>query len=268
MLYFSWTFFRAFYSDYFGLFALDLLKNRQWSLQKICRFDSTQPPHDGMRLSKSGRSFSLLSEMCEGQGHLRLSTKRLGVELVIRPSNVPRFSKNENQFVRHYGFEHRYKNPVSGVVTLDGIAYPVNSDYSYQDHCFGNVPRRTGWHWIALQNDAIALTSLVNYGPYGQRYSQVYDGKDWVRLDQDVAFEQDRGNSGGVWRITSTDMDLKLTARGMTRKITRIPPLLPVLVKVDHTEFLVEAAGRVRINGSWQTVRQLVGVMEEHHGRW
>jgi hypothetical protein len=266
MLYFSWTFFRAVYGHYFALFAFDARNHRRWSMQKICRIDMSRERSDALRLSNSGRFFSVLFETGE-HGRLQLEARECRADLVLLPSTVPPFSKREDQFHYHYDLLHRYKHAVTGSITLDGIDYAIDTNRSYRDHCIGNIPRRAGWHWIALQNEAIALTSLVNYGPYAQRYSQVYEGKEWVRLDQNVSFEPD-WNNPSEWRITSTDLDLTLKIHGEIRKTTRIPPLLPFLARVNHMEAFAEAAGQIRIDGSWRAVRELAGVLEEHYGWW
>jgi hypothetical protein len=265
--YLSWAFVRSSYSDYFSIFALDLKGNKQWTFHKNLLLD--RAPGDGpQRLEKKSRNFAVLFGEEGGVRRFRLTTKSWDVDLVVGESPFTPFVKRENQFQRHYFVEHTYRNPAGGTIMIDGRRYALRTDHTYFDHCFGNVPRRTGWHWIAVQNRDTALTSLVNYGPYAQRYTQVLDAGRWLRLGQDVTFEHDSARPQEPWRVTSPELDLTAEILGQEATITRIPPFVPFLVNINHTEFVVKASGRVRINGAWREQRDLIGVMEEHHGWW
>jgi hypothetical protein len=267
LFYLSWAFVRSCYSDYFSIFALDTKSNEKWMFHKNLLLDRV-PEKGPQRLEKRSHDFAVRFGEEDDARRFRLTTGPWEIDLMIGESPFSPFVKRENQFLRHYLVAHTYKNPVEGTVAINGRRYALRTDHTYFDHCFGNVPRRTGWHWIAVQNRDTALTSLVNYGPYAQRYTQVLNAGRWLRLGQDVTFEYDSARPQEPWRVTSPDMDLTVEILGHAATITRIPALVPVLVNINHTEFVVKAFGRVHIDGAWREQRDLIGVMEEHRGRW
>jgi hypothetical protein len=152
--------------------------------------------------------------------------------------------------------------------------YVLKDALTYADHCWGRIPSKTGWHWLAVQNEKAAIASLINYGAYSQRYTEIYfTGKDtnspqvgtWVRLNQAVSFEflkKDRWEQ--TWHVTSPDMDLAVTLFQRKTDWTWIPFLIDLL----HTEIYVKATGVVRIDGVWVETGDMFGVMEEHKGFW
>jgi hypothetical protein len=155
--------------------------------------------------------------------------------------------------------------------------YELDDARAYYDHCYGTLPAHTGWHWLAVQNHDVALSSLVNYGPYAQRYTHAWFSErsgsprsnEWVRLEQSVSFERRRpGDWTQPWRVTSSELDLEVRLIMHETRRTRIPPLTRFLVDLSHTEVFVEASGRIRVDGTWVAVDHLVGAMEEHYGRW
>lgn len=156
----------------------------------------------------------------------------------------------------------------------------VSGGRGYFDHCYGRLPHPTAWHWIAVQNEEVALSILVNYGPEPQVYAQclwvnratAHNGR-WVRLDPMVAFEKpdfDMGSGSfeGSWRITSTDVDLHMLCLQHVTDRTRIPPIVPLLARLDHTEVFVSVSGRIRVDGQWLETGEMRGVFEEHRGTW
>lgn len=265
--YFSWAFVRAFYGDHFGALAVPVGDGAPVTIQKSLLLDRVS--EDGrLRLENQSRSWAVRYSEAGGKLRLFLEAEGWKADLSIEPSAVPSFERRENQFVRSYSVFHTYRNRVKGTVTVGGRERRLDSDHTYLDHCFGNVPARTGWHWIALQNRETALTSLVNYGPHAQLYTHVLRDGGWTRLAQDVSFDPGPGSPGRTWRVTSPDLDLSVEPLGRNDAITKMPPLLPFLADLTHTELLVRAAGRIRIDGRWREHGDLVGVMEEHFGRW
>jgi hypothetical protein len=136
------------------------------------------------------------------------------------------------------------------------------------------VPRRTGWHWLAVQNERVALSCLVNYGPRAHCYTQVWlddagpRPREWVRLEQSVSFECPGTTPACAWRVTSSDLDLDVELLQSTTGRTLIPPLVGWLVNLTHTEAFVKARGRIRVDGTWVEVDGLGGALEEHFGTW
>lgn len=203
---------------------------------------------------------------------LRFSDGGVEADVTIRPT-APPFIKEENQFAHQYSMVSSMHTAVRGSVRADGREYAFNDALGYADHCSGHLPRRTGWHWLAVQNADQALVSLLNYGPYGQKYTQLLrtrpdGGKEWVRLSQDASFEYPPARPGRSWRLTSWDLDVTVELLQTTRLRERLPPLLPLWVNLTHDESFVRASGRVRTELGWAPLRDAYGVLEEHHGWW
>lgn len=206
--------------------------------------------------------------------HIR--AKEFAADLRIRPRQ-PAFTKYDNMFDHEYTLLHFFGNTVEGFVQAKGREHRFHKALGYYDHCFGKVPTRSRWHWIAVQSQEFALASLVNYGPTAQCYTQCYSRSAaprevcdrWIRLDQDVSFECDPEQKWSQpWRITSPEMDLELHILQRSRTQERIPPGIPILLSIDHEQCYVKVRGKVRLDGRWQHTGDLYGVLEEHHGHW
>jgi len=238
---------------------------------------SRDNPPGQLCLVAQGKEFSL---DYRGRGELgwicHLQAPGFACDLRIRPQ-CPPFTKFDNMFDHEYSLLHYFGNQVEGFVQAHGREYRFRNALGYYDHCFGKVPARSRWHWIAVQNHEFALASLMNYGATAQCYTQAFSRSGaprsacdrWIRLDQDVSFEYKPDERWQTpWHITSPDMDLELHVlqRCMTRE--RIPPLFPFLISIDHEECFVKVRGKVRIDGNWQHTGELHGVLEEHHGHW
>lgn len=203
---------------------------------------------------------------------LRFADRGLAADIVITPTTPP-FTKQENQFAHHYSMVCTMDAAVSGTVTAGDREYAFDHALGYADHCFGDVPRRTGWHWLAVQNVDMALVALLNYGAYGQRYSQLLHAgpngvKQWERLSQDGSFEYSPSNPGQTWRLTSMDVDVEIDLMQTVRIKEQLPPLVPFWINLTHDESFVRARGRIRTERGWVALDDAYGVLEEHHGVW
>lgn len=90
-----------------------------------------------------------------------------------------------------------------------------------------------------------------------------------MRLNQNVSFGQPSNRSlTDSWDVTSTDMELEVTPSQVVTREHRIPPLVPFIVNLRHSEMPVSVRGRVKVEGTWVDVGELRGVMEQHFGRW
>lgn len=208
----------------------------------------------------------------ENGWRLRLADDGVDADVTITPT-APAFIKEENQFQHHYSMLSTMHALVRGTVTVEGRWYAVDDALGYADHCFGDVPRRTGWHWLAVQNTNQAFNCLLNYGTHGQRYSQLLrrraDGtKEWVRLSQEASFEYAPRRPGRSWRLTSWDVDLTIDILQSSRTREQLPPLVPFWVDLTHDESFVRAFGRIRTEQGWATLDNAYGALEEHHGVW
>lgn len=243
-----------------------VVRSRKLFLRTPARADRTD-----LRAA-SGRVLVQYEGSYETGWRLRFADRGVEADIVIGVT-APAFTKEENQFVHHYSMLSTMHAAVSGTVTAQGRTYTFGDALGYADHCFGDVPRRTGWHWLAVQNADQAFVSLVNYGGYGQKYSQLLrtgrDGvKEWVRLSQDASFEHPPTNPGRRWRLTSCDVDLTIELLQTTQIREQLPPLVPFWVNLTHDESFVRANGRVRTERGWAPLDDTYGVLEEHHGTW
>jgi len=110
----------------------------------------------------------------ERQGlHCRMACDELQAELEFRPTTPP-FTKYDNMFSDEYSLMHFLHMRVRGRIEWKGGAIELSRGLAYVDHCFGRVPCKTRWHWIAVQNEHCALVSLMNYGGFAQCYTQTW----------------------------------------------------------------------------------------------
>lgn len=269
-VYLSWSFIRTFATDSFRFWALELDGQRgAWSGERRLFLDPGQRP-GLLDLAGRGRGYEVSYTGLEEQPdrvrlHYRDDRHELELELLRR---WPAFTRRDNTFVNHYTLLHHFGNEARGELRLDGRRFTVNTRRCYTDHCSGRVPRRTGWQWIAVQDERVALASLTNHGPCAQRYTQCWIDGRWVRLSEDVAFEYETTDLLAPWRVTSVDMDLQVRPRQVHRDHVQVPPGLGLLYDVHHNELFVDVEGRVRIDGAWRELDGLTGVAEEHYGRW
>ncbi len=211
----------------------------------------------------------------EQEWQCHIAANDFSADLHIRPQ-LPVFTKFDNMFDHEYTLLHYFGNQVDGFIQAEGREYRLHGAQGYYDHCFGKVPARSRWHWIAVQSPEFALASLMNYGATPQCYTQCYSRSGphdvrerWIRLDQDTSFEYNPEKRWSEpWHITSPDMDLELTVLQRCHTKERIPPLLPFLISIDHDECFVKVRGQVRLDGRWSNTGELYGVLEEHHGHW
>jgi hypothetical protein len=265
-VYMSWSFARAFAVDKFRLWLCDLAGDESWSVDHNLYLDRAQAP--GV-LDLRHRGAVDLEYRGDGDGRavFRARTPELRVELEVVREGQP-FTRRDNYFRCSYALFHQFFNRVRGEVEVGGRRFAIDTARSYYDHCFGVVPRRASWQWLAVQNDDLALASLVNHGPYAQRYTQVYWQGSWHRLDPDVDFDYDRDDLAAAWRVRSRELDLLVRPRRVHRDHVSIPPLVPFLVDLQHNELFVEVEGEVRLGGARVPLQGLTGVAEEHDGRW
>ncbi len=189
-------------------------------------------------------------------------------------ATLPPFLRREEQFQADYTLLHFFGNRVEGMIRMGSQKLSIRGP-GYGDHCFGAVPRRSGWHWLAVQDERYSLAVLRNVGPYAQNYAQAYDvgpspesGR-WIRLDPTPLFELESEDPWNApWKLGGADLDLEVEILSVSALPERIPPLLPVVVNLDHEEAHVRATGRVRLDGNWRDVGPLHGVLERHHGTW
>lgn len=274
--YFSWSLIRVNLCDEFAFSVFDPRDSAPVHFESKLFLDQPRGS-DGLSLLNKSRDLELEYQGRAEEGwSFRLKAGGCEANLEIQ-SALPAFTKFDNELVDRYGLLHLFQNRATGTVRTPARSYQLDGALGYYDHCFGRIPADSGWHWVALWNEEVALASLVNYGVYPQRYTQVlfrknaenYRVGEWIRLDQDVSFEQEPGHVvGGPWKVTSCELELDVQPQQWVTGREQIPPLVPFLVDIRHSELFVKARGRVRVDGRWLETGELAGVMEQHFGRW
>lgn len=199
----------------------------------------------------------------------------LEVDIVLK-QKLPVFEKYDDYFENYYGLTNHFLKIESGKIVMNGKEYNLDGqeNYMYQDHCYGDVPRHTKWHWAAVWNNDRLLDVLTNYGVYPQNYTQILlseQKQNWVRLNQDVSFENsDRPNRfNNQWKITSTQLDLNMELMGTALEREAIPfSWWPFFIDIYHYQCFARVWGKVLVNGNWIETGDMFGVFEEHHGKW
>lgn len=279
-IYVSWYFVRVNAVDKLTMTIFDpaVAAGNLPRVSRVCRLDPTASGA-GLCLRGTGRgglktSYQLRST---GRWDFTLRSKSLSADIHVEQT-IPAFTKFDNEMRDRYAIIQYCQSRATGRITVNGRReYHLTNALTYHDHCYGRVPGRTGWHWLAVQNERVAVTVLINYGAYAQRFAQVWASpetrsprtREWVRLEQDVSFErEDPDDPEGDWNVTSTDLDLQVEPRQRVTDRTKFFPLVGGFVNLAHTEMFVKVQGRVRVDGVWISTGQMAGVMEEHHGRW
>lgn len=265
-LYMSWSFARAFAVDKFRLWLCDLSSQQTHTVDHTLYLERAQAP-GALDLRHRGAVDLEYRGLSDDRAVFRCRSGDLRVDLEIERSPHP-FVRRDRYFRCNYNLLHHFFNHVRGEVELAGRSFTIDTTRAYYDHCFGVVPRRASWQWLAVQNHELAIASLVNHGPYAQRYTQVFHAGAWHRLDPDVDFDYDAADLSAPWRVRSRELDLVVTPHRVHRDRIAIPPLLPFLVDVQHNELFVAVAGTLTLHGARIPVRGLSGVVEEHDGRW
>lgn len=274
-IYFSFFFIRTAITDHFSFtlfdpeqeypihFAKNIILNATKGIDKLC-----------LRFASKNMNVEYLGD-AETGWNFKFKNNKYDIDLNME-STTCGFTKFDNYFVNKYALLHYFHNIVNGTIQMPDKIYQVDKALGYYDHCFGRVPRKSAWHWLAVQNAEVALDSLINYGPFAQKYTQAYfkecsrspRANEWIRLNQEVSFEYYPDKFNSYWKVTSVDLDLIVTPLMHICSLNKIPPIVPFLINITHYEFFVKVSGKVRIDCRWMEVKNLYGVLEEHFGKW
>ncbi|ADL52262.1 DUF2804 family protein [Clostridium cellulovorans] len=271
-LYFSFYFVRVPFLDSVKFTVFDLNKDTPFTYSKKLFLDSSQKKNK-LDLHKRSKEIFISYSGDEVSGWVfDMQAKNFSASLKIEPTE-PYFTKFDNNFINEYALLHFMKNKVMGQIVANGITYKITNGLGYYDHCFGKVPRKTFWHWLAVQNENLAFVSLINYGSFSQKYTEVLvkgrDGRSsWIRLNQEVSFEYTSYSKKSKWRLTSCDNELEITILMVSKSKEDIPPIVPIFINLKHDEYYVKVNGRVKIDNIWIDTGEMYGVMEEHCGKW
>lgn len=267
-LYFGYFFIRTYPTDHINFTCFDLKNDKTWNFEKHIMLDKPIN-RETLDLEHHKKNLNInFTRTSPTERNFNFSNKDTNISLTIDDSGVKPFTKFDDFYENYYSLYHLFGSRTKGKLTFGKDTYEVDTTTTYFDHCYGKVPSKSAWHWLAVNNNKYSLSSLVNYGVNPQCYTEVFNGKEWTRLSQEVSFEHNSKNPFDPWHITSPDLDLTVTPIKHELKITKIPPLIPFLLNISHAEFMVKVSGNIKIENEWKKVDEMVGVMEEHHGRW
>jgi hypothetical protein len=200
----------------------------------------------------------------------RLSGDGVSVQLKFKPAALC-FTEVYPMKRSKYSLLQYFQNDVSGTVVVPGCSYTLEHASGIYDRCFGIVPRKTGWHWLAVQNEDIAITAWFHDWEDSPDYSHVLvrkaDGmREWVELCAAVTFARDSGKNR--WHVSAEDLDLDVEILMTSPFRQEMPPLIPFFINLQHDDHFVRATGRVLVEGVWIHCGAMHGVLEEHKGIW
>lgn len=275
-VYLSFFFIRVNIIDNFSITIFDPSMDKPTTFTKSLYLNSYQEKN-ALSLNYSGKGLKVGFNGDEKKGwKFEFNNNQFSVDLDMT-STAPAFTKFNNYFEYWYTLLHNFHILTKGTIKTPDKTYGINKGLCYYDHCFGNVPSKSGWHWFAGQNEDVSISSLTNYGPKSQKYTQIYfkkcekdiPTKKWIRLNEDVSFEYDPDNKiKGSWKVTSPDMDIEVTPIMHSCDINKIPSFLPFMINITHHTFFAKANGSVRIDNQWVDIGNIYGVLEEHYGKW
>ena len=276
-VYISWYFVRVNAADQFVMTVFDPTLPEPIHYKKTMYVDKYQEP-DALSLNHESRSLKVhYNGKAEEGWKFEVDCKDFKGAVDIQPT-IPCFTKFDNPLWQRYYFYHFFMNQANGSIKAGDKSYELKDALVYNDHNYGIIPSKTAWHWLAAQNEKVALASLMNYGPNSQNYTEIFlrpdfEGCDqtseWIRLEQAVSFECEFEHDWSKpWYITSTDIFLEVRIIQYVTDHQKIPPVIPFFVNLRHAEMFVSARGKVRINSRWHDIGEIFGVMEEQKGHW
>jgi hypothetical protein len=280
--YLSWSFVRSFAVDQFRFLVADLETGTTVAGKHTLLHlgGDQEPPMGSPGVSLSYRRGPLLRYLDRAGHEAVLSASGLrgadgqaaALDLLIERSATPFTSRQESGPYR-YELAHRFGDRIRGRVTIDGRHIDLDTSVTYTDHCFGVVPARTRWEWVAATGvdpagNSVAMAVLRNHGEHGQRYAQVFSQGGWHRLSPIVEVDRDSRDPLRPWRLTSPELQVTVTPAAVHGDRVQIPPLLPFLVNLRHDELIVSCTGSVRLGDATVDLGTLWGVGELHDGRW
>lgn len=271
----SWLSFFFYRSPHRDVFRLSFFQPSKHAVQHVDWSGVFGRPEvdDQIRLEALRKDFcARLQRQDAGLCRFELSTPSWEIDLQIH-STLPPFRTGDRQFEANYDLNQRFGLLATGSIRSPAGELELVHAPGYSDHSWGSVPRRSRWHWVALQNDRWCLNSLVNVGPFAERHTNAMEVRAeeprWIRLDPEVRFRNSKGFEwDSPWRLESTDLELDVEIIQASSFRRRIPPLVPLLVDITHTEAFVRASGMIRVDGIWRQTGELRGVLEEHSGHW
>ncbi len=269
-VYFSLVFIRSPLISKFRFNVFDSNRTSPSIYHKTLSFDKSQQTGK-LDLKKRTNDFIISYSGDEQDGwRFELQDGDISANVKMEPRQKS-FTKFDDYVVNDYNVLLLMNNKADGKVKFGNRIYDIKNGQGIYDHCFGKVPRKTRWHWLAVQNRRFSLASWVNHDKLSQKYSIIsLNGKknlSW-KLDHNVSFECINDQNSRDWKATSSDMNLNIKIIMSSDYSEKIPAIFPFLVNLNHNEHFIEVKGKVRIGGKWTSTGKLYGVMEDHFGKW
>lgn len=205
-----------------------------------------------------------------GTTTIRVQTKGLQVELSVR-----RQSHDSLGVVVPWGekrFQYTLKdlaNPVTGTVTLDGVAHELGQGWAVLDRGRGRWRYSNVWNWGAGSGVVDGSTRAIQVGGTWTDGTGVTENGILVdgrmhKIGEDLCWSYDVSDPAGVWRVRGERLDATLTPFHQRRDITE----LGVLAVKTWQAFGVWSGNGVLDDGTTVALDGLVGWAEESRNRW
>ncbi len=164
--------------------------------------------------------------------------------------------------------------PTAGFVKVGDKRYDFNPEYSFAvlDYGRGVWPRDSEWNWAMASQRLGGKRIGLNLGGKwtdgtGFTENAVFVDGVMSKIHEDVIFSYDTANFMAPWKIKSKFSDVvNLT---FTPFFERIAATNVRVIRTEVHQLVGYFNGRVRLeNGSFLTIRQMLGCAEEHTAKW
>lgn len=160
-------------------------------------------------------------------------------------------------------------NPVTGSVTLDGVAHDLGAGWAVLDRGRGRWRYATRWNWGAGSGvvDGVPCALQVGGrwtdGTGSTENGILVDGR-LHKLGEDLHWTYDLADPEAAWRVRGERLDATLTPFHLRRDITE----LGILAVRTHQAFGIWSGTGVLDDGTTVRLDGLTGWAEESRNRW
>ena len=160
--------------------------------------------------------------------------------------------------------------PATGTVWVDDVAHdvPAGQSWATLDHGRGRWPYDVRWNWGAGSGVTdgrvigVQVGGRWTDGTGSVENAVVVDGR-LTKISEELVWEYDPRDWLAPWHVTGTDVELTLTPFHLKQSVTDLKVFASLTSQCfGHWE------GRVRVDGAWVPVRDVVGWAEDVHNRW
>lgn len=258
------------YAGLQGIYILDRHSGEEIVTDVVTPFGRgvSLPDRSGVGTA-SGRAAGIVIELRNDEGgtDIHATTERVDIDLRAEaPSGheslgvVVPWSANRFQYtVKDLG------RPVSGTVTVDGVAHVLEGGFGVLDHGRGKWPYSAEWNWAAGCGAglAIQLGGTWTDGTGSTENALFVDGR-LHKIGDELDWDYDRSDWQRPWRIAGPRVEVEFTPFHVRASRTA----LGVLSNDTHQCF-GHFSGRARTDaGDWVVLDGLTGWAEEARNRW